>query len=90
MLTCVEVPGLYIQPDTALVCAFDNIDAEVAENTNNKLTVKITNPTKFEASIHVFVENSTTAQNILGQDYTLNCSHVFLSPMSSRKLEFMK
>ncbi|MCD6334397.1 MAG: hypothetical protein J7M27_03605 [Candidatus Latescibacteria bacterium] len=90
MLTCVELPGLYIQPDTALVCAFDNIDAEIVENTNNKLTVKITNPTKFEASVHILVENSNATQNNLGQDYMLNCSQMLLPPISSRKLEFMK
>ncbi|MBU8901530.1 MAG: hypothetical protein KOO69_02205 [Victivallales bacterium] len=90
MLTYTELPGVYIQPDTATVCAFDNIDAKIVENTEDKFIIELGNPTKFEASVKVFVENSTDTKNIFGYDYMSNCSTVVLAPVSSHTLEFMK
>ena len=90
MLTCTELPGLYIQPDTAVVCALDNIDTKIIENTKDNLAIKITNPTKFEASVNVFIENSTDTQNTLRQDYMSKCSHILLPPAGTSKLEISK
>ena len=90
MLTCTELPGLYIQPDTAVVCAFDNVTAKIVEESNDKLVVEVGNPTKFEATVNVFVESSKDAKNILGQDYMSKCSTIVLASRGSHKLEITK
>ena len=90
MLTCAELPGVYIQSDTALVCVLDNIDAALIKNTKDKLTVEFTNPTRFKASVKVFVENSTDTKDILGQDYISRCSTIVLTPSGSHKFEINK
>ncbi len=90
MLTCSELPGVYIQPDTAVVCAFDNIDAKIVKETEDKITVELTNPTKFEAFVKIFVEKLEETKVVLGQDYMSKCSTIILAPAGSHTLEIEK
>jgi len=62
MLTTLEIPGLYIQTDTGLVFAFDNIDAEITGCDGNSLQLLLRNPTKFEAHVRVLTETSEQAR----------------------------
>ena len=65
MLTWTEVPGLYVQPDTGLLCAIDHVDADVIEHHAGTLRVKVTNPTPFPASVKVLCENSAETERPL-------------------------
>lgn len=76
MLTYIEIPGLYIQPDTGLVCAFDHVDASVEEQSKKFLRVRVTNPTKFPATVKLLVEDSRELGNPLGQNALWNCRKV--------------
>ncbi len=66
MLTAAEVPGLYVQPDTGFVFAFDHIDARLKEKTRSRLVVTLDNPTPFEAAVRVLAENSAEREKPLG------------------------
>ena len=88
MLTFAEVPGLYVQPDTALVCAIDHIDAELIEHDKQKLRVRITNPTKFTARVKVLCENSENMSEPLKPMALLDCPVLELAPNDSIEKEF--
>jgi hypothetical protein len=90
MLAWVEIPGLYVQPDAALVCAIDHINAETIENTRQHLAARVTNPTSFPAAVRVFAENSAQARQMLGQNGLLNCPKVKIPAGRSAKLLFRK
>jgi hypothetical protein len=66
MLTAAEVPGLYVQPDTGFLFAFDHVDARIKEKTRSRLVVNLSNPTPFEAAVRVLAENSAERDKPLG------------------------
>jgi hypothetical protein len=66
MLTAVEVPGLYVQPDTGFLFSFDHVDARIKEKTARRLVVTLTNPTPFEAAVRVLAENDSERSKPLG------------------------
>ena len=68
MLTCVEVPGLYVQPDTGFVCAIDHVDAAVEAAHPDRLVVRVANPTAFPAGVRILVEKSAATVCPLGQN----------------------
>jgi hypothetical protein len=88
MLTWVEVPGLYVQPDAGFFCATDHIDVSVYEQKGKELTLDITNPTHFDASVKVLCEPSSEAQQILGQNYLVDCPQINLRAGSTRRISF--
>lgn len=53
-----EVPGLYAQVDTGFVFPFDHVDARVKERLAGKLVVALTNPTRADASVRIYAEES--------------------------------
>jgi hypothetical protein len=83
MLTYMEVPGLYIQPDSGFVCAIDHIYAQVLANTADSLEVRLTNPTNFPARVKLLVENSTQASAPLGQNALHGCQQIDIAPFQS-------
>jgi hypothetical protein len=88
MLTYVEVPGLYVQPDTGFFCAIDHIDVSVSEQTGKELTLTLANPTQFDASVKVMCENSNEAKKILGANYFVDCPRISLRAGSRRIVTF--
>lgn len=88
MLTYVEVPGLYVQPDTGFVCAIDHIDVKVIKNDDDCLILRVTNPTSFKASVKVFSENSTEMSSPLSQNTLLGCKRILLEPGNATDVEF--
>jgi len=87
-LTCVEVPGLYVQPDTGLVCAIDHINTEVLEHNTEKLRLRIENPTKFPAQVKVLCENSADMATVLRPPVLWNCPIIYLVPGEIKDSEF--
>ncbi len=61
LLTVTQIPGLYIQPDTGIFAAFDNIQVEKISHAHGILKLRLTNPTKFPADVKVLVESSHAA-----------------------------
>jgi hypothetical protein len=64
MLTCLEVPGVYVQPDTAYVLALDNIEARLVgrDLATQAVIVELCNNTPLDAAaINVMVETRDAA-----------------------------
>jgi hypothetical protein len=58
MLSFTEVPGVYVQPDTGLVCAIDHVNAEIMENSGTEILLRLANPTRHDAEIKLLCESS--------------------------------
>ncbi len=91
MLTTVEIPGLYVQPDNNLFTAFDNIDVILKSNDKDKMVLELKNTTAVEAKISILAENGNQSQDIL-QDNILygNKNIVVLKPNEIKQLTFKK
>lgn len=68
MLTFVEIPGLYLQPDTGLICAIDHIRAEVVSRSEEGVVLSLENPTPFDAAVNLWIEHSSERAIPLGQN----------------------
>ena len=90
MLTTIEIPGLYVQPDQSLVVAFDNIAAEVLADDSAELVVQLKNPTPAPAQVKIFSETSREARAVLPENYLYDCPMAELKPGESRTLRFKK
>lgn len=88
MLTSVEVPGLYVQPDTGLVCAIDHIEAEMLDHHESQITVRLSNPCSFSARVRVLVESSKEAGKPLGFNALLNNPVIALEPGEQKDFLF--
>jgi hypothetical protein len=58
MLTTIEIPGLYVQPDTGFFHAFDHVEVTRIRHADGRLSLKLSNPTGFDATIKVLCESS--------------------------------
>ena len=90
MLTFVEIPGLYVQPDKGFVCPIDHIDAYIKSEDDGKLVIGIRNTTGFRACVKVFSENSWEMTKVLGQNYLLDCREVVLEAGEEKVEVFVK
>ena len=76
MLTTIEIPGLYVQPDTGLFHVFDHILAEAIGHHDSELTLKLSNPTRFDAEVKVLCEASTNRNQPLALNVLLGARTV--------------
>jgi hypothetical protein len=90
MLTYIELPGVYVQPDKSYICAIDNVDAKIVVDKPRSLTMKMTNPTKVEAKVRLFVESSEQARIPLGENVLLGGQIISLQPGESREIVLKK
>lgn len=90
MLTTVEIPGLYVQPDKSYFVAFDNVEVKVIADTQSKFTLEMKNPTPVDAIVTVMDENSNMQAKILGENSTLNLKKVALKSGEIKKISFNK
>ncbi len=56
MLVCSDLPGVYAEPDTGRIVDFDHVTAEWVEADGVRY-LRLTNPTKFDASVRVLIED---------------------------------
>lgn len=71
-LMALEIPGIYVRTDRASLFVFDHVEASVAKQSARKLVLKITNPTRFDATVTVFAENAHEAARPLGENAHLH------------------
>jgi hypothetical protein len=90
MLTTIEIPGLYVQPDKALAVAFDNIEAEVIADSATSVAVRIYNPTALVASVLILAESRSEAIKPLAENVLLNATRERLAAGEERVLKFAK
>lgn len=90
MLTTIEIPGLYVQPDLGLVVAFDNITAEITGDMDGELLVRVQNPTPAPAKVRVFGESRQAAGKPLPENFLLGGRVEALAAGEARVLRFSK
>jgi hypothetical protein len=90
MLTYIELPGVYIQPDKSLLCVIDNIEAQIIQDKPKMLVVKLSNPTQAVAKVRIFVESSAMAKKPLGENALCNGPVISLKPGESTILKLKK
>lgn len=61
-----ELPGIYVRTDKGEAFVFDHVEAQVIKRDKEGVTLKIANPTKFDARVAVFTESEPQAQRPLG------------------------
>ena len=66
MLTAIEIPGIYVQPDTGFIHVFDHVVCEAVEKRGSTLIVRLKNPTRFDANLKVLCESSAHLSRPLG------------------------
>ena len=90
MLSYIELPGVYVQPDKSYICAIDNVEAEIVQDKPRSLTVKLSNPTKAEAKVRLFVESTEQAQIPLGENALKDGQIICLRPGENREIVLKK
>jgi hypothetical protein len=87
LLTVVQLPGIYVQPDKGIFAVFDNIKVERIADAKRRLHLRLTNPTSFPADVTVFSESSKQAtQTPFRMDYS-KLMTVHLEPNESKELK---
>ena len=66
MLMGIEIPGIYLRTDKDEMYVFDHVEAKVVKRDKSGITLEITNPTRFDASVSIFAEASKEAKKPLG------------------------
>ena len=67
LLTAAEVPGIYVQPDTGLLCVLDHVEARLLGAEGEWAGLEVCNPTAFDAEVRVLAESASQARSVLGQ-----------------------
>ena len=88
MLTSIEIPGLYVQPDKGRAWAFDHINARVLAHAGDRVTVRLTNPTKFTARVRTLIEPSSRAHQPLGVNALFGRPLIELAPGEVKDVSF--
>ena len=63
MLTVTQIPGIYVQKDAGLVEVFDHVTAEITGHDGYKLKLKVSNPTRYNATVRIYCETAEEARN---------------------------
>lgn len=66
MLTYAEVPGIYAQPDTGLICVLDHVECALEETADGGKALRITNPTAWPATVKLLAESAAETAVPLG------------------------
>jgi len=90
MLTTVEIPGLYVQPQNSLVFAFDSITAKVVSESVEDIVVDLKNPTPAAGRIRIFSERDEAAEKPLPENYLLGCPVTELKAGENKRMVFRK
>lgn len=61
LLTAVEIPSIYFQPDTGRLVTFDHISTNLVRNDGKNWTLEIRNSTPFPARVRILAETSADA-----------------------------
>ncbi len=65
-----EVPGVYIQSDTGIVSVNDHIEARVLSHEGDSMSLELSNPTAFDATVKVMAETKAQSATVLGQNWS--------------------
>ena len=90
ILMAQELPGIYMQTDSDHFYVFDAIEAKIVSRNASGITLSITNPTKFDASVSIFAESAKQAKQPLGYTALLKWPKVTVKAGESRQVTVAK
>ncbi len=80
MLTCMEIPGIYLRTDTGEVVVFDHVQAKAHKTDGQFSHLEIHNPTAFPAKVKILCEDLQQATKPLGHNYLWEAEMESLQP----------
>ena len=60
MLTCAEVPGLYVRTDLGQYWTFDHVETTREDLDDSNMVLRIANPTRWDCTLRVAMDDATT------------------------------
>ena len=66
ILTSLQNPGIYIRNDIGEILVLDHVEASLVDKNEHGVTIKVTNPTPYDAEVTVLSENKEEASKPLG------------------------
>jgi hypothetical protein len=84
MLTAIEIPGVYIEPQKEVFTAFDNIQVKKIKSNQQELVLRFSNPTQLKADVNI-VSAIAHQQGLKEQQQLLS-----LAPGAFKDLSFKK
>jgi hypothetical protein len=72
LLTALQNPGIYIRNDAGDILVLDHIEAAITRRDKKSVTIRVSNPTPYDAKVTVLSENSDQAKIPLGRYAYLN------------------
>lgn len=70
-LMALEIPSVYVRKDLKRLFVFDHVEADLIKK-GNGLYLQLFNPTKFDAKVTIFSEDSISSRKPLGDNAFLN------------------
>lgn len=67
-LMALEIPGIYVRSDLGTAYAFDHVEVKGIKKSGKDTKLVLHNPTAFDATVTVFVENAEQAEKPLGEN----------------------
>lgn len=61
-LTCLEHPGIYLHSDDTTYLVMHHIEAQVIKRDKTGVTIRVTNPTAYDAKVSILVETTKQAK----------------------------
>ncbi len=86
ILMAMELPGIYVRTDRDELFVFDSIKAQVVKRGPAGVTLKITNPTKFDAQVAILAESAEQADKPLGCTAFLKWPKVEIKAGATREI----
>lgn len=90
MLTYLEIPAIYIQPDTCFCFTLDHVACCIKNKTDESFTAVIHNPTGYDANYRICIDSYKKSKKILPPDKMLSFKNVFLPSGESIELKISR
>jgi hypothetical protein len=89
ILMAMELPGIYLQTNSDKFYVFDHIEAKVTDRSENGIILQITNPTKYDANVTIFAEESAQSKEPMDCTAFLNWPFVFVKAGKTMNLSVL-
>lgn len=88
MLTTVEIPGVYVQPDKQMATAFDNVLLETSTKRNGTFVCVLKNPSTTLMKVTILVENAAERLQPLGENKLYTAKTISLKAHEAKQISF--
>lgn len=87
LMMATELPGIYVQSDSGQLAVYDHVEATVVQRIKGMVTLKITNPTPYDADVSVFVESKKASLEPLSPTAYLTWPKVKVKAGENREVQ---